>query len=83
MHATNPSEIRELSLIEIIDFKWLMGGLGHGVHVERLQKDRDYARQCLLCGAKADAPALRSSARRIARAMGICLLTPGSAAPSV
>jgi hypothetical protein len=77
MNATNPSEARELSLVEIIDFKWLMGMLGHGVHVERLQNDREYARQCLMCGAQAEAPALRNSARRLAQAMGICIAAGG------
>jgi hypothetical protein len=68
-----PVDSREPNLVEIIDFKWLMGGLGHGVHVERMQADRAYARTCLLCGAGAAAPALRDAAHRLARRMGISL----------
>ena len=32
-----------LKLVDIIDFKWLMIGEGHHVHVERLQRDPAYA----------------------------------------
>ena len=35
------------ALVEIIELKWLLAGEGFHVHVERLQTDRDYARQAL------------------------------------
>ena len=41
-----PSSIDRASfeLLDVIDFKWLMGREGHRVHVERLQGDPIYAR---------------------------------------
>jgi hypothetical protein len=71
MNAIAPSEARTVSLVDIIDFKWLMAGRGHGVHVERMQSDPAYARQCLLCGALSATPTLCETARRLARSMGI------------
>jgi len=71
MNAIAASEARAVSLVDIIDFKWLMAGRGHGVHVERMQSDPAYARQCLLCGAMSATPMLRETARRLARTMGI------------
>lgn len=35
------------SLIDLVDFKWLMAAEGHSVHLERLQSDDTYARACL------------------------------------
>lgn len=61
------------SLVAIIDFKWLMAGDGHRVHVERLQDDRDYAGACLALGAASRINALRDSTRRLARALQISL----------
>jgi hypothetical protein len=60
----------EPALVDIIDFKWLMAAEGHRVHVERLQSDRGYARQCLAlaCGSRTDA--LREVARRLLAAIG-------------
>ena len=80
MPAPVPAPTAKVSLLEIIDFKWLMAGHGHGVHVERMQNDPAYARECLLCGATSCAPTLRASAQRLAGAMGIALAagTPGA-----
>lgn len=50
------------ALVEIIELKWLMGGEGLRVHVERLQDDPAYAQQTL---ALADASA-QSAVRRLA-----------------
>ena len=60
-------------LVDIIDFKWLMAGDGHRVHVERLQADRDYAGTCLAQGAASPIPALRLCARRLAGLLDIAL----------
>jgi len=35
-----------VSLLDLIDFKWLMAAQGRRVHVERLQADRGYAEDC-------------------------------------
>lgn len=64
---------RALSLVEIIDFKWLMAGDGHRVHVERLQADPVYAVDCLRQGATSKIPALRDCARRLASLMDVAL----------
>lgn len=64
-----------LRLVDIVDFKWLMAGDGHRVHVERLQADRDYAGHCLALGAASHTPALREAAQRLAVALE--LTTPG------
>ena len=64
---------RALSLVEIIDFKWLMAGDGHRVHVERLQCDPAYACACLQQGATSKVPALRQCASRLAGVLHIAL----------
>ena len=64
---------QDVSLLNIIGFKWLMAGAGHQVHVERMQLDVDYARSCLICGANSKVPALRQVALRLAVEMGIGL----------
>lgn len=64
---------RALSLVEIIDFKWLMAGDGRRVHVERLQTDPTYACDCLQQGANSQIPALRECACRLARVLHINL----------
>ena len=69
-----------LQLVEIIDFKWLMAGAGHRVHVERLQADRAYAGQCLALGAASPTPALRDAAQRLATTLDLHLPDPRTAA---
>lgn len=64
---------RALSLVEIIDFKWLMAGDGHRVHVERLQGDPAYACDCLRQGATSKIPALRECARHLAALLNVAL----------
>lgn len=73
MNAVTASEHRALSLVEIIDFKWLMAGDGHHVHVERLQADPAYATQCLALAAASRIAALRDTARRLAATLGLVL----------
>jgi hypothetical protein len=77
MNAVTASEHRALSLVEIIDFKWLMAGDGHHVHVERLQTDPAYACQCLALAATSRIAALRETARRLAATLGLVLPPPG------
>lgn len=77
LSATAPNTLR---LVEVIDFKWLMAGAGHRVHVERLQADRDYAAQCLALGAASQTPALRDAAQRLATTLDLHLPDPRAAA---
>ncbi len=67
-----------LRLVDIVDFKWLMAGDGHRVHVERLQADPDYAGHCLALGAASHTPALRDATQRLAVALN--LPPPGACA---
>ena len=71
MNAATSTEHRCLSLVEIIDFKWLMAGDGHHVHVEHLQTDPVYAGECLALAARSRIAALRDTAARLAAALGI------------
>lgn len=73
MNAATSTDTHEISLVDIVDFKWLMAGDGHKVHIQRLQAEPEYARQCLLHGAFSRVPALRDAARRLAATMGIGL----------
>ena len=66
-----PSSIDRSSfeLLDVIDFKWLMGREGHRVHVERLQGDPIYARSCFNAAKSGSEPALRAVASRLLRAL--------------
>ena len=65
-------------LVDIVDFKWLMAGAVHRVHMERLQAVADYAAHCLALGAASHTPALRDAAQRLAAALN--LPPPGTCA---
>lgn len=80
MNAASATAPLSLPLVEIIDFKWLMAGDGHRVHVERLQADRGYASQCLALGAVSRTPALREAARRLATQLDLPPPGPRTAA---
>ena len=71
MTATHHSTAPATSLVDIIDFKWLMAGDGHRVHVEQLQADPAYARRCLALASISPIAALRDSARRLTATLGI------------
>ena len=53
------------ALVEIIEIKWLLAGEGIHVHVERLQTDREYARQVLHLASASANPSLRATAERL------------------
>ena len=73
MNALTHPPAPALSLVTIIDFKWLMAGDGHRVHVERLQGDRDYACACLALGAASRIGVLRDCTARLACALQVTL----------
>ena len=74
MNTATFADLQQLpDLVVIIDFKWLMAGVGVRVHVERLQCDRDYAAVCLGQGAASHIPALRDCARHLAGLLHITL----------
>ena len=49
----------EGSFLDLVDFKWLMTGLGLRVELSRLQHDMAYARECLQRGLASDSSLLR------------------------
>ncbi len=65
LHAASPSEAQTLSLVEIIELKWLLAGEGIHLHVERLQRDTEYAWRALDAAAASASPALRATALRL------------------
>lgn len=74
MNASLQSGPAGVALVDIIDFKWLMAHEGHAVHVERLQQDADYARQCLALADASPTAALR----RVSAGLRLVLLpAPG------
>ena len=62
MNASSTSENQALQLVDIVDLKWMLAGEGLHVHVERLQSDPAYARECLLTAARSSNPTLRGVA---------------------
>jgi hypothetical protein len=67
MNAFTNGENRPLSLVDIIDLKWLLAREGVHLHVEKLQTDAAYARQLLECAAASPNAALRAAAQNITR----------------
>jgi len=54
-----------MALVEIVELKWLLAGMGLHVHVERLQSDPEYARRILDAAASSKNEALRRAAARL------------------
>jgi hypothetical protein len=58
-------------LVEIIELKWLMSGMGMHMHVERLQADREYAVRTLAEAEASTNEALRLAAGRLRFKLGL------------
>ena len=71
MNALSHREIDALTLVEIIDLKWLLAGEGLHLHVERLQSDAAYARGVLDAAATSGNAALRTVAARVRRLLAL------------
>ena len=71
MNATSHSERQALELVDIIDFKWLLASDGLHVHVERLQTDPVYLRECLAKAAASPRDAVRAAALRLRTQLGL------------
>jgi hypothetical protein len=65
MNARCPSEQAAVAMVDAVGFKWLMAHEGHGVNVERLQQDADYARECLALADRSASPAVRAAAANL------------------
>ncbi|MCW5612408.1 MAG: hypothetical protein KIS83_17290 [Rubrivivax sp.] len=64
-------DMDSVTLVEIIELKWLLAGQGVHVHVERLQQDAGYARETLDRAAASPSAALRETAARLRHRLGI------------
>jgi hypothetical protein len=62
-----------LHLVEIIELKWLLAGHGIRLHVERLQNDREYAREVLDRAAGTPNAALREAALKLRLCLGLAM----------
>ena len=62
MNASSLTERDALRLVDIVELKWMLAGEGLHVHVEKLQSDPGYARECLLAAERSCNPALRKVA---------------------
>ncbi len=71
MNTATTVESDSLALVEIIELKWLLAGEGFRLHVERLQTDRDYARQVLHRAELSPNAALRETAARLRARLGL------------
>ncbi len=60
-----------VTLVEIIELKWLLAGQGVHLHVERLQSDPEYARQTLDRADASPSAALRDTAARLRQRLGL------------
>ncbi len=61
------------SLVDLVDFKWLMLGEGHRIDVERLRTDAHYAGNCLSLAAASATSMLREAGQRIGRTLQVGL----------
>lgn len=62
--------MQALQLVDLIDLKWLLAGIGHRVHVERMMADRGYAQQCLKFAAQSPGAEVREAAAKVCRQLG-------------
>jgi hypothetical protein len=58
------------AFLNLVDFKWLMAGVGWWVNLSRLQRDRNYIDECLQHALRSDSELLR---RRSLRLLGLHL----------
>jgi len=65
MNASSPTEEGALRLVDIVELKWMLAGEGLHVHVERLQSDPRYARECLLAAERSDNATVRQVASKL------------------
>ena len=56
---------RPASLINLVDFKWLMTGIGLRINLTRLQSDRNYGCMCLAAALRSGSLLLREHAAKL------------------
>jgi predicted DNA-binding protein (UPF0251 family) len=65
MNVCTSAELKALSLVDIVELKWMLAGEGLHVHVEKLQSDLEYARECLCAAERSGNPTLRQVASKL------------------
>ncbi len=65
MNASSLTEQSALRLVDIVELKWMLAGEGVHVHVEKLQSDPSYARECLLTAERSENPTVRRVASKL------------------
>ena len=63
MNVCTLAEQSALTLVDIVELKWMLAGEGLHVHVEKLQSDPCYARECLLAAERSENATVRQVAR--------------------
>jgi hypothetical protein len=53
------------SFLNLVDFKWLMAGVGWWVNLSRLQSDRAYIDECLRRALRSDSELLRQCSAKL------------------
>ena len=60
MNTTHTQGLEENdAFLNLVDFKWLMAGVGWWVNLSRLQSDSDYIDECLQRALRSDSELLR------------------------
>jgi predicted DNA-binding protein (UPF0251 family) len=65
MNASSGNEQSALRLVDIVELKWMLAGEGLHVHVEKLQSDPGYARECLLAAERSGNLTVRQVASKL------------------
>ena len=65
MNVSTLPEQRVLSLVDIVELKWMLAGEGLHVHVEKLQSDPCYARECLRAAERSENATVRQVASKL------------------
>ena len=65
MNVSTLTEQRALSLVDIVELKWMLAGEGLHVHVEKLQSDPCYARECLCAAERSENATVRQVASKL------------------
>ena len=65
MNVCTLTEQRALSLVDLVELKWMLGGEGLHVHVEKLQSDPCYARECLRAAERSENATVRQVASKL------------------
>jgi hypothetical protein len=65
MNASSITEQSALTLVDIVELKWMLAGEGLHVHVEKVQSDPGYARECLHAAECSGNPTVRQVASKL------------------